>query len=56
LNSKEDFEWKLDWILSGLGSIGQGIFSQIFLGFLQGFEDKTKAKILYKMMNRLLIE
>jgi hypothetical protein len=43
-----NFEWT--WV------IGQGIFSQIFCSLLQGFEDKTKAKMTYKMMKRLLME
>jgi hypothetical protein len=30
LNSKEDFEWILGQILSGLESIGQVIFSKYF--------------------------
>jgi hypothetical protein len=42
--------------MNGLGSIGQGIFSKHFWAFLQGFEDKTKAKMIYKMMKRLLIK
>jgi hypothetical protein len=36
--------------LSGLGSIGQGIFSNYSWAFCQGFEDKMKAKRRYKMM------
>jgi hypothetical protein len=56
LNLKKDFKWKLDRILSGLGSVGQGIFSQYFSAFLQGFEDKTKADMMYMMMKRLLME
>jgi hypothetical protein len=32
------------------------IFSKYFWGFLQSFEDKTKMKMMYKMMKRLLME
>jgi hypothetical protein len=53
---KEDVEWKLDRTLSGLGSIGQRIISKYFWAFLQGFEDKTKEKMMYKMTKRLLME
>jgi hypothetical protein len=56
LNSKEDFDRKLDQILSGLGSIGEGIFPKYFWSFLYGFENKTKAKIMHKLTKRLLME
>jgi hypothetical protein len=42
--------------LSGLGSIGQGIFSNYLCAFLQDFEDKTMAKMMYKITKRLLME
>jgi hypothetical protein len=41
---------------SNLVSIEQGIFSKYFWAFLQGFEDKTKAKMMSKTMKRLLLE
>jgi hypothetical protein len=42
--------------MGGLGSIGKKIFSKYFWPFLHGFEDKTKARMMYKMMKRLLME
>jgi hypothetical protein len=49
-------KWKLYRILSGLESIGQEISAKYFWAFLQGFEDKIKARMRYKMITRLLME
>jgi hypothetical protein len=44
LNSKEDFEWKLDRNFGGFGSIDKEYFPKYFWTFLQGFDDKTKQR------------
>jgi hypothetical protein len=46
----------LGGILNELGLVEHRNIFQIFLGFFQGFEDKTRTKIMYKMMKILLME
>jgi hypothetical protein len=41
-----DFEWT--WV--------KEYFPKYFWAFLQSFENKTKAKMMYKMMKRSLME
>jgi hypothetical protein len=56
LNLKEDSEWNLGQILSGLESIGHENISQIIQAFRLRFENKTKARTMEKMMKRLEME
>jgi hypothetical protein len=42
--------------LVDLGQLDKEYFSKYLWAFLQGFENKTKAKMTYKMMKRLLME
>jgi hypothetical protein len=39
-----------------LGQLNTGIFPRYLWAFLEGFEDKTKVRMMYKMMERLLME
>jgi hypothetical protein len=39
-----------------MGQLDKEYFLKYSSAFLQGFEDKTKAKMRYKMMKRLLME
>jgi hypothetical protein len=43
-------------ILVDLGQLDKEYFPKYLWAFLQGFENKTKAKMTYKMMKRLLME
>jgi hypothetical protein len=46
--------WIKFWV--DLGQWDKEYFPKYFSVFLQGFEDKTKAKMIYKITKRLLME